>query len=236
MAMKIGTAAFKERVSEGIDNEFMRGAVSGAQERLRTRRLQAAEELGNWEDWRSHAEEIRQHVLDNLDFYLEQLAENVANRGGHVFFAETAEEASSYIRDVIRQKNAKKIVKSKSMVTEEINMNEVLEEEGCEVTETDLGEYILQIDDHDPPSHIVAPALHKNKEQIRDVFKERLEYKQTETPEELVMHARSVLRKKFLEADVGITGCNFAIADTGSVSLVTNEGNGRLVSALPKTQ
>lgn len=135
MAMKIGTAAFKERVSEGIDNEFMRGAVSGAQERLRTRRLQAAEELGNWEDWRSHAEEIRQHVLDNLDFYLEQLAENVANRGGHVFFAETAEEASSYIRDVIRQKNAKKIVKSKSMVTEEINMNEVLEEEGCEVTE-----------------------------------------------------------------------------------------------------
>jgi L-lactate dehydrogenase complex protein LldF len=122
------------------------------------------------------------------------------------------------------------------MVTEEINMNEVLEEEGCEVTETDLGEYILQIDDHDPPSHIVAPALHKNKEQIRDVFKERLEYKQTEKPEELVMHARSVLRKKFLEADVGITGCNFAIADTGSVSLVTNEGNGRLVSALPKTQ
>ncbi len=85
MAMKIGTAAFKERVSEGIDNEFMRGAVSGAQERLRTRRLQAAEELGNWEDWRSHAEEIRQHVLDNLDFYLEQLAENVASRGGHVF-------------------------------------------------------------------------------------------------------------------------------------------------------
>lgn len=83
------------------------------------------------------------------------------------------------------------------MVTEEINMNEVLEEEGCEVTETDLGEYILQIDDHDPPSHIVAPALHKNKEQIRDVFKERLEYKQTEKPEELVMHARSVLRKNF---------------------------------------
>lgn len=108
MAMKIGTAAFKERVSEGIDNEFMRGAVSGAQERLRTRRLQAAEELGNWEDWRSHAEEIRQHVLDNLDFYLEQLAENVANRGGHVFFAETAEEASSYIRDVIRQKKRQK--------------------------------------------------------------------------------------------------------------------------------
>ncbi|MDP4124109.1 MAG: LutB/LldF family L-lactate oxidation iron-sulfur protein, partial [Bacillota bacterium] len=236
MAMKIGTDAFKERVSQGIDNEFMRGAVSGAQERLRTRRLEAAEELGNWEEWRSLSEEIRQHVLENLDFYLGQLAENVAKRGGHVYFAETAEEASSYIRDVIQKKNGKKIVKSKSMVTEEINLNEVLEKEGCEVVETDLGEYILQIDDHDPPSHIVAPALHKNKEQIRDVFKERLDYQHTEKPEELVMHARAILRKKFLEADIGITGCNFAIADTGSVSLVTNEGNGRLVSTLPKTQ
>ncbi|MDO3659703.1 MULTISPECIES: lactate utilization iron-sulfur protein LutB [Bacillus] len=236
MAMKIGTDAFKERVSQGIDNEFMRGAVSGAQERLRTRRLEAAEELGNWEEWRSLSEEIRQHVLENLDFYLGQLAENVAKRGGHVYFAETAEEASSYIRDVIQKKNGKKIVKSKSMVTEEINLNEVLEQEGCEVVETDLGEYILQIDDHDPPSHIVAPALHKNKEQIRDVFKERLDYQHTEKPEELVMHARAILREKFLEADIGITGCNFAIADTGSVSLVTNEGNGRLVSTLPKTQ
>ena len=122
------------------------------------------------------------------------------------------------------------------MVTEEINMNEALERDGCEVVETDLGEYILQIDDHDPPSHIVAPALHKNKEQIRDVCKERIGYRNTEKPEELVMHARAVLRKKFLEADIGITGCNFAIADTGSVSLVTNEGNGRLVTTVPKTQ
>ncbi|KAA6450715.1 LutB/LldF family L-lactate oxidation iron-sulfur protein [Bacillus swezeyi] len=236
MAMKIGTQKFKERVSEGLENEFMRGAVSSAQERLRARRLEAAEELGNWEEWRSLAEEIRQHVLANLDYYLEQLAENVAKKGGHVFFAETAEEAAGYIRDVVKKKNGKKVVKSKSMVTEEINMNEALESEGCEVVETDLGEYILQIDDHDPPSHIVAPALHKNKEQIRDVFKERIGYRKTEQPEELVMHARAVLRKKFLEADIGITGCNFAIADTGSVSLVTNEGNGRLVTTIPKTQ
>ncbi|MDA7027377.1 LutB/LldF family L-lactate oxidation iron-sulfur protein [Bacillus sp. CLL-7-23] len=236
MAMKIGTDKFKERVAKGIENDFMRGAVSSAQERLRARRLEAAEELGNWEEWRLLAEEIRQHVLENLDYYLEQLAENVAKKGGHVFFAETAEEASSYIRDVVKQKNGKKIVKSKSMVTEEINMNEVLEQEGCEVVETDLGEYILQIDHQDPPSHIVAPALHKNKQQIRDLFKERIGYHQTEKPEELVLHARAVLRKKFLQADIGITGCNFAIADTGSVSLVTNEGNGRLVSTIPKTQ
>ncbi|MBU8877588.1 iron-sulfur cluster-binding protein [Bacillus sp. FJAT-29790] len=236
MSMKIGTDDFKKRVDDGIQNAFMRGAVSGAQERLRTRRIDAAEELGNWEEWRSLGEEIRQHVLENLDFYLYQLSENVAKRGGHVFFAETAEEASQYIREVIEKKNAKKVVKSKSMVTEEIHLNACLEDAGCEVIETDLGEYILQVDDHDPPSHIVAPALHKNKEQIRDVFTEKLNYKKSEKPEELAWHAREMLRQEYLSADVGITGCNFAVAETGSICLVTNEGNADLVTALPKTQ
>jgi L-lactate dehydrogenase complex protein LldF len=236
MAMKIGTGEFKERVDKGIHNSFMRSAVAGAQERLRTRRLEAAKELGNWEEWRALGEEIRKHTLENLDYYLLQLSENVAKRGGHVFFAQTAEEANEYIRDVVVKKNAKKIVKSKSMVTEEIHLNPVLEAAGCEVIETDLGEYILQIDDHDPPSHIVAPALHKNKEQIRDVFKAKLDYKKTEKPEELALHARHTLRQAYLTADVGITGCNFAIAESGSITLVTNEGNADLVTALPKTQ
>lgn len=234
--MKIGTDGFKNRVDKGINNEFMRMAVAGAQERLRTRRLDAAEELGNWEEWRSLGEEIRQHTLENLDYYLQQLSENVVKLGGHVFFAQTAEEANEYISNVIKKKNAKKIVKSKSMVTEEINMNAALESLGCEVIETDLGEYILQVDDHDPPSHIVAPALHKNKEQIRDVFEEKLAYKKSSKPEELALHAREMLRKEFLSADVGITGCNFGIAESGSISLVTNEGNARLATALPKTQ
>lgn len=236
MAMKIGADDFKDRVDEGLNNTFMRGAVASAQERLRTRRLDAAEELGNWEEWRSLGEEIRQHVLKNLDFYLYQLSEKVSERGGHVYFAQTAEEARSYIHNVIKEKGAKKIVKSKSMVTEEINLNACLEESGCDVVETDLGEYILQIDDHDPPSHIVAPALHKNKEQIRDVFTEKLDYQNTENPEELALHARKMLRKEFLSADVGITGCNFAVAETGSITLVTNEGNADMVANLPKTQ
>ena len=236
MAMKISNAKFKDRVDEGIHNDFMRMAVSSAQERLHGRRMTAVEELGNWEDWRSLGEEIRQHVLNNLDFYLHQLAQNVSKRGGHVFFAQTAEEASQYVKEIIVKKNAKKVVKSKSMVTEEINLNSVLEAAGAEVLETDLGEYILQLDEHDPPSHIVAPALHKNKEQIRDVFKEKLAYTKTEKPEELTAHVRTILREKFLSADVGITGCNFAIAETGSVGLVTNEGNADLVTALPKTQ
>jgi L-lactate dehydrogenase complex protein LldF len=236
MPMKIGNANFRERVETNLHNTFMRGAVAGAQERLHTRRLEAAEELGNWEEWRALGEEIRQHTLENLDYYLIQLSENVAKRGGHVFFAQTAEEANNYIRDVVIRKKAKKIVKSKSMVTEEINLNPVLEAAGCEVIETDLGEYILQVDDHDPPSHIVAPALHKNKEQIRDVFREKLGYKQTEKPEELALHARKTLRREYLTADIGITGCNFAIAESGSITLVTNEGNADLVTALPKTQ
>ena len=115
----------------------------------------------------------------------------------------------------MKKKNAKKIVKAKSMVTEEISLNSVLEQEGCEVVETDLGEYILQIDDHDPPSHIVVPALHKNKEQIRDVFAKKLGYKGTSKPEELAACAREVLRKEYLAADVGITGCNFASSGNG---------------------
>ncbi|PLR76105.1 iron-sulfur cluster-binding protein [Bacillus sp. V3-13] len=236
MAMKIGTENFKERVETGINNSFMRGAVAAAQERFQTRRLAAAAELGNWQEWRSLGEEIRQHVLENLDYYLYQLSENVAKRGGHVFFARTAEEANQYIKDVVIEKQARKIVKSKSMVTEEISLNACLEDAGCQVIETDLGEYILQIDDHDPPSHIVTPALHKNKEQIRDVFAEKLNYKNTEKPEELALHAREMLRQEYLSADLGITGCNFAVAETGSISLVTNEGNADLVTALPKTQ
>ena len=236
MPMKIGKDGFKERVDSGLNDDFMRGAVSAAQDRLENRRLAAAEELGNWEDWRSLGEEIRQHVLSNLDFYLNELSENVAKRGGHVFFAETAAEANRYIVEVAKKKEAKKVVKSKSMVTEEIDLNANLERAGCEVIETDLGEYILQVDDHDPPSHIVAPALHKNKEQVRDVFTEKLDYQGTEKVEELTLHARKMLREDYLTADIGITGCNFAVAETGSICLVTNEGNADLSTALPKTQ
>lgn len=236
MGIKIGSAPFKERVQQGINDSFMRGAVSSAQGRFRTRKQDAAEELGNWEEWRKHGEEIRQHTLEHLDYYLELLSENVSKRGGHVFFAQTAEEANEYITNVIKKKNAKKIVKSKSMVTEEISLNHALMDVGCEVVESDLGEWILQVDDWDPPSHIVVPALHKNRHQIRDVFHKKFGYDKSEKPEELGLFAREMLRKEFLAAEVGITGCNFAIAESGTVTLVTNEGNARMVTTLPKTQ
>ncbi|MED4531904.1 LutB/LldF family L-lactate oxidation iron-sulfur protein [Metabacillus fastidiosus] len=236
MSMKIGDEKFFDRVKSGVNDVFMRDAVASAQERMQGRRLKAAEELGNFEEWRKLGEEIRSHTIQNLDFYLEQLSENVVKRGGHVFFALTKEEATDYITRVAKAKKAKKIVKSKSMVTEEIYLNEALEETGCEVIETDLGEYILQLDNNDRPSHIVVPALHKNKEQIRDTFKEKRGYTKSEIPEELAIFAREQLRKEFLTADIGITGCNFAVAESGSISLVTNEGNAGLVTALPKTQ
>ncbi len=135
--MKISEDRFFDRVDKGIHNDFMRKAMVSAQDRLKDRKLTAQEELGNWEDWRHLAEEIRQHTLEHLDYYLEQLADNVTKRGGHVFFAETAEEANEYISNVVKSKEAKKIIKSKSMVTEEISMNEALESLGCEVIESD---------------------------------------------------------------------------------------------------
>ncbi|MGJ9382902.1 LutB/LldF family L-lactate oxidation iron-sulfur protein [Salipaludibacillus sp. CF4.18] len=236
MGVKISNEKFFDRVDKGIKDTFMRKAVSEAQSRLEGRKIEVTEELGNWEDWRDLSEEIRQHTLENLDYYLEQFARNVAKQGGHVFFAENAEEANDYITSVVKKKNAKNIVKSKSMVTEEIGMNEALEEIGCNVVESDLGEWILQLDDHDPPSHIVVPALHKNKEQIRETFNKKRQYDKTSDPDELAKFARQELRKDFLAAEVGITGCNFAVAESGSVSLVTNEGNARLATTLPETQ
>lgn len=234
MSVKIGEIPYKERIQKGIADDFMRQAVSSAQGRLRNGRLSQAEALGNWEDWRQLGSEIRTHTLENLDYYLQQLSEQVARRGGNVFFAETAEEANEYVKSVIKKKEAKKVVKSKSMVTEEIGLNKALEEVGAEVVESDLGEWILQLDE-DPPSHIVAPALHKNKGQIRETFANKKGYDGPDTPEELAAFAREQLRQDFLAADVGVTGCNFAIAESGAITLVTNEGNAEMVTSLPDT-
>src|SRR5699024_3203203 len=170
MGIKIGDANYTDRVQEGLENDFMRQAVASAQGRFRSGRQKQAETLGNWEDWRTLGSEIRTHTLENIDYYLHQLSENVSKRGGKVFFAQTAEEANEYIQKIIKEKEAKKIVKSKYMVTEEIGMNKAIEDIGAEVVESDLGEWILQLDE-DPPSHIVTPALHKNKEQIIETLR-----------------------------------------------------------------
>lgn len=234
MSLKTSNIAFKKRVDDQIHNAMMRKAVVKAQETIGANRQRMVDELGHWEEWRDAAKQIRNHVLANLDAYLYQLSEKVQQNGGKVFFAETAEEATAYIRQIALEKNAKKIVKSKSMVTEEIGLNNVLENEGIKVVETDLGEYLLQIVG-DKPSHIVVPAIHKDRYKIRQELHEQLGYNGSETPEEMTVFVRQVIRKDFLEADIGISGCNFAVAETGSVCLVTNEGNLRLATTVPKT-
>lgn len=234
MFLKTSDIDFKTRIRQQIDDPVMRKAIAGAQERIGANRQKMVEELGHWEAWRERASQIRNHVLDNLDAYLYQLSEKVTENGGHVFFAATKEEATQYILQVAQAKRAKKIVKSKSMVTEEIGMNHVLQQAGIEVIETDLAEYILQLDG-DAPSHIVVPAIHKDRQQIRRVLHDRVGYDGPDTPEAMTRFIRQKIREDFLSADIGVTGCNFAVAETGSVCLVTNEGNARMCTTLPKT-
>ena len=234
MSLKTSNLPFKQRVEHEVHNLIMRKAVVKAQETIGANRQRMVDELGHWEEWRDLAKQIRNHVLANLDAYLYQLSEKVLANGGHVYFAETAEQAAEYIRQVALAKKAKKIVKSKSMVTEEIGLNDVLQKEGMQVIETDLGEYLLQISG-DKPSHIVVPAIHKDRHQIRKDLHEKLGYQGEETPENMTRFVRQRIRQDFLEADIGISGCNFAVAETGSCCLVTNEGNLRLATTLPKT-
>ncbi|GKW24265.1 iron-sulfur cluster-binding protein [Pectobacterium carotovorum subsp. carotovorum] len=234
MSLKTSNVKFKDRIQTQIHDPIMRKAVANAQERIGANRQKMVDELGHWEAWRDHAAQIREHVLNNLDAYLYQLSEKVTANGGNVYFAKTKEDATRYILQVAQAKQAKKVVKAKSMVTEEIGMNHVLQLAGIEVIETDLGEYILQLD-QDPPSHVVVPAIHKDRYQIRKVLHEKLGYDGPETPEAMTLFIRKKIREDFLSAEVGVTGCNFAVAETGSVCLVTNEGNARMCTTLPKT-
>ena len=175
MSLRTSEIPFKERLNDEIHNEVMRKAVVMAQERIGANRQKMVDELGHWEEWREQAKAIRSHVLQNLDAYLYQLSEKVTANGGHIYFANTAQDATDYIKKIAAQKQAKKVVKSKSMVTEEIGLNHVLETEGIKVIESDLGEYILQLAG-DKPSHIVVPAIHKDRYQIRKVLHEKLGY------------------------------------------------------------
>jgi len=186
---------------------------------------------------RERAKRVKNHTLEHLDFYLEKFEQQVQAAGGHVHWARTPEEGRQIILDLCAQAEARSVIKGKSMVSEEMALNPALEQAGIDVVETDLGEYIIQLA-KEPPSHIIAPAIHKTREQITTLFSENhQQYGLTEPVtevEDIVNEARTVLREKFINADVGITGANFLVAETGSTVLVTNEGNGDLSSTLPK--
>ncbi|GAB6931289.1 LutB/LldF family L-lactate oxidation iron-sulfur protein [Paenibacillus sp. JCM 10914] len=225
----------KQRAGDALNNDFLRKAVRFTTERLRLGKKLASEEHGNWDDWRERGRQIRLHTIAHLDYYLDQFTEQARANGVHVHFADTAEEAVAISLQIAERKSAKSVVKSKSMVSEELHLNKALESIGVEAVETDLGEYIIQLSD-ETPSHIIIPAIHKNRYQIAEVLSEVAG--ETLPPDTAVLagFVRMKLREKFLEAEIGMTGCNFAIAETGSMVLFENEGNARMVTTVPKTQ
>lgn len=231
--MRSNAADFKQRARAGLENPTLRAALLKAQGKFVNTRRQALADLGNEAASRQHAAAVRDEVLTQLDAYLERFEAEVTKTGGTVLWAETAADAQRLLREIAVRHRVRCVVKSKSMVTEECALNEALADAGVDVTETDLGEYILQLAD-EPPSHIVAPVVHKTKEDIARLFEEKHGRPRQHDIAALCREAREVLRPKFLAADMGITGANFAIAETGSVLIVTNEGNGRLATTLPR--
>ena len=226
----------RERVSTCLKDDFKHNAIKTAQEVFYAKRGALVEEMGEgWQQLRENAKITRNHVTENLDYYVKQFAENAEKNGFIVHYAPTGEDALADALDIFEKRNAHYAVKSKSMMTEEVGLNEVLEEVGVTITETDCAENILQTAGS-KPSHIVVPALHFNRDAIAEIYREKRGYEGTSVPEEITHFLRKFLREEFMAADVGVRGCNFAVAETGSVTLVTNEGNGRMVNTFPKTQ
>ena len=183
---------------------------------------------------REKAKNLKWKAIASLDSQLEKFEAEITARGAKVIWAETAEQAREEVLKICQEKNCRSLVKSKSMVTEEIKLNEFLREHDIKSVETDLGEYIQQLDD-EPPYHIVTPAMHKSKEDVAKLFAEKLGTEPTLTPEQLTLVARQILREKYLQAEIGVTGANFIIADAGAIAVTENEGNARLSCAWPKT-
>jgi len=231
----LGHTTLRQRTTQATANVRLRGSLARAVHRLGAGRESAFETLGNGDELKVAARAIRADLLARLPEILERFADNVIALGGHVCWARDAAQANAYISSVAGRIDAKTIVKSKSMATEEIGLNEVLEAAGHKVVETDLGEWIIQLAGH-TPSHIIAPAVHLDRYQCREIIQpEAPAGRQLDaTPEELCAFARERLREEFLRADLGITGCNLGVAETGSMVLVTNEGNARLTTSLPR--
>jgi L-lactate dehydrogenase complex protein LldF len=223
---------FLGRARKDIGSPRVAALDTGAR-RLTAMRLNASAQFPGMEAMRDHARQIRLHTLARLDHYLGEFADRVEELGGHVHWAADGDEANEIVRKLATDRNVKRIVKSKSMVTEETELNQALEAADLEVVETDLGEFIVQLAG-DRPSHIIAPVLHKTRFEIGELFRDSLGADYTDDPTELNAIARRYLRHIFLTAGMGISGVNFAVAETGSISLVTNEGNGRLTTTAPR--
>ncbi|WP_043476063.1 LutB/LldF family L-lactate oxidation iron-sulfur protein [Kitasatospora sp. MBT66] len=237
----LGLPAFPEAAAAAVQDERLRANLRHATGTIRAKRARAVAELADWAELRAAAEAVKDRTLDRLDHYLVQLEQNVTAAGGQVHWAADAEEANRIVTGLVRATGEREVVKVKSMATQEIGLNEALAEAGIRAYETDLAELIVQLG-NDRPSHILVPAIHRNRGEIRDIFADRMAdlgrpapEGLTDEPAELAEAARLHLREKFLRAKVAVSGANFMIAETGTLVVVESEGNGRMCLTLPRT-
>jgi L-lactate dehydrogenase complex protein LldF len=231
--MQITSMHFKATAGVKLSDANLQAALKRLQGNFVRGRAERVAEMGNYEEVRAAAAAIRDRALVDLDLYLEEFERNAVARGTEVHWAETREDVNRIVCEIARRHGTRKAVKSKSMVTEECALNDALEAAGIEVIESDLGEYILQLA-KEPPSHIVAPVVHKTRDEVSDLFEKKHGTPRKTDIAELTREARERLRRHFLTADMGISGANFIVAETGSTLIVTNEGNGRMATTLPR--
>lgn len=229
----LSSETFRENARAALADVHLRGALKNATSIFGERRKEAAAGLPNWEDLRTQARAIKDEALLHLDRYLEEFVHNAEKCGAKVHWARDAAEANAIICGLAKEGQARTIVKSKSMTTEETHLNRALEAAGMQVVETDLGEYIIQLAE-ETPSHIIAPAIHKTRRQVSDLFTSELGAPSTDDIAQMTRTARVTLRDRFAAADVGISGVNFGVAETGTIVIVENEGNIRLTTSLPR--
>src|SRR5262245_51409658 len=232
-----GDEPFPVAARAALADTQLRRNLGKATRTIRAKRAAVVAELPDWEELRAAGQAIKQHTLAHLDHYLEQLESRVREHGGTVHWARDANEANCIVTGLVRATGADEVVKVKSIVTDEIGLNEALAGAGITATETDLAELIVQLG-HDKPSHILVPAIHRNRSEIREIFLREMadvEADLTDEPRRLAMAARAHLRRKFLTAKVAVSGANFAVAETGTVGVVESEGNGRMCLTLPQT-
>jgi L-lactate dehydrogenase complex protein LldF len=231
--MTTQTLPFHDRVERALGDATLQTALNRAVRGFIGSRASAFAALTDGDRLRDQARAIRARALSRLDELLIQLADQVEERGGHVCWAEDGAAACRYIADLARDRGVRSVVKSKSMAAEEIQLNHALERDGLTVTETDLGEFIIQLAG-ETPSHLIAPSIHKTREQVAELFEQHLGLPRTDDVPAMAAAARRALRQRFLQADMGISGVNFGVAESGAIALVTNEGNGRLTTTVPR--
>ena len=231
--MQSHTKDLRQGAVASLSDPKIQANLEGLYNGFHQARIDASDQTPDWEALQDKGRAIKAHTLDNLAYYLELVERNVIASGGHIYFAKDAEAASNYVVNLAKERGIELVIKGKSMVSEEMALNHRLEEEGIEPVETDLGEYIVQLAEA-PPFHIIAPAIHKSRGEVSELFVEKLNVPMYDNIEDLTREARDQLRQKFVDAGMGITGANFIVAETGTVTLVTNEGNGRMCTSMPK--